>query len=155
MCTLEELKEQNNKEHTAITESISNIKVAIESALTQIKDAVIKVESAKSFSTTVKWVAGLLLFIISLSSVMMANYARMTHKAEMEVYNTRMDTFKTMQLVLEKQTDCADKMQMMYEKEYLTQVGWTHDIYDSVIRPNEVRSIQNSKDIIWLKQGLK
>jgi len=139
MCTLEQLKEQNKAEHESIIQQINLLKP--------------EVKAASNISSTTKWIAGLLLGLITILLGAISIFSAMTYSATAHSKEVEIDSYKTvkaLQDTIQKHWEIEIKR---YVNEIKPQEKWTHRIYQNEIKKNTERSTRNEK-IIQKKLGM-
>ena len=116
MCTLQQLKDQNEKEHLKLQGMLDVLGAQVVTSTTVSKHT--------------KWIAGILLAAIMFLLGVVANYSRMTYDAEVARHETEMHSFVAIKQLTD--TICAHGKLI-------------NSLYDEHFLPTEIRSKENSR----------
>lgn len=137
MCSLEELKRSNEVQHSELRKDIKNIGLVNKVLL------------------SVLGVIFLAILFINVSYLkILARYSEKSYNVRVETINqvntltTEFKTFRDdLNLSVKNLSDTITKIKqdnlLFYNKEYVSQKQWTHDVYDREIHKNTIRSKRN------------
>ena len=136
MCSLDDIKKQNKDDHQAIMSEIGLIKE--------------KVNSAGSFSRTMKWGIGLAVLIIMYLLKVGNNYQEKSYQLVVESEGAKIEAYKMIDSINTKMNafvgnSIMDTLQgvrkdihQFYTGEWVEEKTWTKQVYDNEIHPNTV-----------------
>lgn len=132
MCSLQELKDSNEKEHQVLGSKIDLLNE--------------KQSSIKNSNGIWKTLLGISVMFMLLFSGLGANYQRLTYEERIETNNLLDNLQDTSNIRWNK----SKEIFYTYVRPHIV---WSLDVYDSVIIPTEARSLRNEKLI--MKYGIK
>ena len=140
MCTLEDVKRQNEKEHSEMTRKLSELEP--------------KINAASMISTTTKWVAGGLLSIIVVLLGLISFYSGMTYKATKHAADVEISSFKRLNVLQDTIAVHWEIETRRYVNEIKPQREWTRKVANDYIMPAFNMAKENKTEIKVIKKRI-